>query len=71
MSRDAEGQSSLKRACRKCKYILSEDDAKCPVCGSSDLSEEWSGIIIIVDPSAQLAEAIGAKRAGRYAIKVR
>ena len=66
-----EASSSTKFACRKCKFILSEDDKKCPVCGSSDLSDEWSGIVIIMDPSAKLAEVIGAKKAGQYAIRVR
>jgi len=42
-----------------------------PLCGGSDLSDEWSGIIIIMDTNAQLASAIGAKQTGRYAIKVR
>jgi RNA polymerase subunit RPABC4/transcription elongation factor Spt4 len=37
----------------------------------SDISDEWSGIIIIMDLNAQLASAIGAKQIGRYAIKVR
>jgi len=63
--------SSTKYACRKCKIILAEDQTKCPICGGSDLSDEWSGIIIIMDTNAQLASAIGAKQTGRYAIKVR
>jgi DNA-directed RNA polymerase subunit E" len=63
--------SSTKYACRKDKYILTEDEKKCPICGGTDLSDEWSGIVIIMDASSTLAEIIGAKRTGRYAIKVR
>lgn len=66
-----DAPSSTKYACRKCKIILAEDQTKCPICGSSDLSDEWSGIVIIMDLNAQLASAIGAKQTGRYAIKVR
>jgi len=66
-----EAPSSTKYACRKCKIILAEDQTKCPICGGGDLSDEWSGIIIIMDTNAQLASAIGAKQTGRYAIKVR
>jgi len=66
-----DAPSSTKYACRKCKIILTEDQTKCPVCGGSDISDEWSGIIIIMDMNAQLASAIGAKQIGRYAIKVR
>ncbi len=69
--RGKEPSSSLKYACRKCKYILPEDEKRCPVCGGTELSDEWSGIVIIMDPSSQMAQLIGAKKAGRYAIKVR
>ena len=71
MSEKKEATSSTKYACRKCKFILGEDDKKCPVCGSTELSDEWSGIVIVMDPSAKIAEVIGAKKPGRYAIKVR
>ncbi|MCC6013018.1 MAG: DNA-directed RNA polymerase, subunit E'' [Candidatus Verstraetearchaeota archaeon] len=63
--------SSIKFVCRKCKYILSEDETKCPICGGTDLTEDWEGLIIILDTSSALAEIINAKRPGRYAIKVR
>ena len=66
-----ETSYSTKMACRKCKYILVEGEKKCPVCGGTEFSDEWSGIVIIMDPTAKLAEIIGAKKAGRYAIKVR
>ncbi|RZN55543.1 MAG: DNA-binding protein, partial [Candidatus Methanomethylicota archaeon] len=36
-----------------------------------DLTEDWEGLIIILDTSSALAEIINAKRPGRYAIKVR
>ncbi|NHV60168.1 MAG: DNA-directed RNA polymerase, subunit E'' [Candidatus Verstraetearchaeota archaeon] len=69
MSKDKP--SSTKFACRKCKYILGEDDTKCPICGGTDLTEEWSGLVVILDPSSSVAEMMGTKKPGRYAIKVR
>lgn len=63
--------SLTKFACRKCKYILSEQETKCPICGGTDITEDWDGLIIILDMSSAIAEIIGAKRPGRYAIKVR
>lgn len=66
-----EATSSIKYACRKCKYILAEDEKKCPACGGSEFSDEWSGIVIIIDQSSSLASIINAKIPGRYAIKVR
>ena len=68
---DRGSTSSIKFACRRCKYILSEDEKKCPSCGSSEFSDEWNGIIVILDTSSELAKVIGAKMPGRYAIKVR
>ncbi len=63
--------SSKQLACRKCKFIVSGEEKKCPICGSADLSDEWSGLVIIMDAGSRLAEVIGAKREGRYAIRVR
>jgi len=63
--------SSKQLACRKCKFVLSGEEKKCPVCGSADLSDEWSGLVIVLDTSSRLAEVIGAKKEGRYAIRVR
>ncbi|MBC7112663.1 MAG: DNA-directed RNA polymerase, subunit E'' [Candidatus Methanomethyliales bacterium] len=69
MSKDKP--SSTKFACRKCKYILGEDDVKCPICGGTDLTEEWSGLVVVLDTSSSIAQTMGAKKPGRYAIKVR
>jgi DNA-directed RNA polymerase subunit E" len=71
MAMSKANPSSKQLACRKCKFVFSGDEKKCPVCGSTDLSDEWSGLVIIMDPASRLAEVIGAKREGRYAIRVR
>ena len=36
-------------ACRKCKHVTTEK--VCPACKSSDLTPDWSGGVLIVDPS--------------------
>jgi DNA-directed RNA polymerase subunit E" len=57
------------KACRKCRAITRE--SKCPVCGSDDLSINWSGMIIILDvEKSEVAKMIGTKVPGRYAINV-
>ena len=74
MSKEKSAQdtsSSIKFACRRCKYIMTEGEKKCPSCGGTEFSEEWSGIVVILDTSSELAKIIGAKKTGRYAIKVR
>ncbi|MCS7111890.1 MAG: DNA-directed RNA polymerase, subunit E'' [Ignisphaera sp.] len=59
------------KACIKCKALLQPDAQKCPVCGSADFTNEWSGMVIIVDPEkSDVAKLLGIKAAGRYALKV-
>jgi DNA-directed RNA polymerase subunit E" len=58
------------KACRTCKIITTEN--VCPVCKGSELSEDFLGFVIILDPSkSQLAEKMSIKEAGRYALKIR
>jgi len=56
-------------ACRKCKCVTI---AKvCGNCKSSDLTPDWSGIALIVDPeNSYIAKTLGIKKSGKYALKV-
>ena len=59
------------KACKNCKFISSGRDV-CPNCKASGLSDDWSGLVVIVDPSAsEVAKRMGLKVAGRYAQRVR
>lgn len=63
-------------ACRKCKLIFQvqkrEGPIKCPNCGSTDISDDWSGLVIVFDPEhSDVAKKLGITKPGRYAIKVR
>ena len=56
-------------ACRKCKYVTV--GKVCPVCKSSDLTPDWNGIVLVVDPSnSQIARTLGITEKGKYALKV-
>lgn len=56
-------------ACRKCKTLTTEK--VCPNCGSTELSEEWSGLVIIINPEkSQVARTLNITKQGRYALKV-
>ena len=58
------------RACRTCKLI--SDEPTCPNCKGSDLSEDYSGLMIVLDPEGSiLAEKLGVKEPGNYALKIR
>jgi DNA-directed RNA polymerase subunit E" len=56
-------------ACRKCKAITV--GKVCPVCKSSDLTPDWSGIILIFDPvKSQIAITLEINVPHKYALKV-
>jgi len=56
-------------ACRKCKFVTI--GKVCPVCKSSDLTPDWAGIVLVVDPSnSQIARTLGITEKGKYALKV-
>ncbi len=60
------------KACRKCKSLVPREATRCPVCGSTDLSDDWEGAIIVLDPEkSRIAKSLGIEKPGRYAIKVR
>jgi DNA-directed RNA polymerase subunit E" len=60
----------LSRACRVCKIIT--EDPSCPICRGTDLSDDYSGLLVVVKPEgSQLAQKMGIKEAGRYALKIR
>jgi len=56
-------------ACRKCKFITI--GKVCPNCKSSDLTPDWNGVVLVVEPkNSQIAATLGIKTKGKYAIKV-
>lgn len=59
------------KACRSCKAVVPEDTEKCPVCGGTDFSKDWMGLIIIMKPEEScIAKRLGITKAGMYAIEV-
>jgi len=58
------------QACRECHRIV--EGQSCPICGSSSLSKDWSGYVLILDPKGSaIATRLGITLPGRYALKVR
>lgn len=56
-------------ACRRCKFITL--GKVCPVCKSSDLTPDWAGIVLVVEPEiSQIAQTLGVSCKGKYALKV-
>ena len=59
------------KACKLCKTIVEEGE-KCPNCGSRELTEGFKGRIVVLDPEkSELAQKVGLKEKGNFAIKTR
>jgi DNA-directed RNA polymerase subunit E" len=55
--------------CRNCRRFTSEKT--CLICGSSDLSASWKGLVIIINPNeSEIAKTIGIEAPGKYALYV-
>jgi DNA-directed RNA polymerase subunit E" len=58
------------KVCRECHRLVSGQS--CSVCGSTNLSTDWSGYVIIIDPTrSQIAKKMNITLPGKYALKVR
>ncbi len=58
------------KACRNC-HMVTEANA-CLECKSTDLSDDFSGIVIIIDPErSSIAKVMEIKKRGRYAVRIR
>lgn len=58
------------KACKNCRFI--SNGPICPNCKSTNLSDDWSGLVVIIDPvNSDVAKRMGIKAAGRYALRVR
>ena len=61
---------SKKKACKRCKLFVDGD--VCPNCQGTSFSTSWQGRLYIQDAEhSQIAQQIGVKMKGEYAIKVR
>lgn len=56
-------------ACRKCKHVTTLK--VCPNCKSSDLTPDWNGVVLVVDPTnSEISKTLGITTKGKYAVKV-
>ncbi|WP_455285251.1 transcription elongation factor subunit Spt4 [[Eubacterium] cellulosolvens] len=58
------------KACKNCRYVT--NGSVCPNCKSTNLSDDWTGLAIIIDPErSEIAKKMKIKTPGRYAVRVR
>ncbi|HXT83368.1 MAG TPA: transcription elongation factor subunit Spt4 [Verrucomicrobiae bacterium] len=55
-------------ACKKCKALTT--GKMCPVCKSTELSKDWSGILLIFDTRSKIAATLEIPKSHKYALKV-
>jgi len=59
-------------ACGECHRINGPDSQTCEACGSSRLTEDWAGYVVISHPEeSDIAEEMDVTEPGMYALKVR
>ncbi|MCX8166914.1 MAG: DNA-directed RNA polymerase, subunit E'' [Candidatus Micrarchaeota archaeon] len=59
------------KACRSCRAIVEKSDT-CALCGSKDLTTEFSGLIIVIDPnSSEIAKKLNITVPGKYATNIK
>ena len=64
--------ASNRLSCRECHRIVEPDENACPYCGSTSLTEDWAGYVVITHPEqSEIAEKMEVTEAGEYALKVR
>ncbi len=58
------------KVCRKCKLFVKEE--RCPVCGGTEFSRTWKGLIFVSDPAgSEVAKMLGITVPGRYCLWVK
>lgn len=58
------------KACTSCHMIVYGN--VCPNCKGTSLSEDFTGVIIILNPeTSEIARKAGITKPGKYALKVR
>ncbi|HEV8289425.1 MAG TPA: transcription elongation factor subunit Spt4 [Candidatus Norongarragalinales archaeon] len=60
----------MEKACRKDRFITTGDT--CPIDGGTDLTKNWEGYILLIDPEkSEIAKVLGASAPGKYALKLK
>ena len=61
---------SKKKVCKSCRHFYDGD--VCPICKSTTTAASWQGRLFVLDANkSKIAEKVGIKVKGEYAIKVR
>ncbi len=60
------------RACKSCRYITYQGDKTCPKCSGTELTEKFSGMVLVLDPEkSEIAKLVALNAPGTYAIRLK
>jgi DNA-directed RNA polymerase subunit E" len=63
-------EMAKRKACKVCHVMTTK--SHCPVCKSTNLSESFSGLVLIFDPEhSMIAKKLNITKDGEYALQVR
>jgi DNA-directed RNA polymerase subunit E" len=58
------------QACRICRRIVQGNI--CPIDKGTDLTPNWSGLVVIVDPvNSEIAKALNITSPGKFALRIK
>ncbi|AHC51184.1 DNA-binding protein [Sulfolobus acidocaldarius SUSAZ] len=67
----SEKKGTSFKACKNCRALVPPETSICPLCHSSSFSDEWNGMIIILNEKSEVGQMFGATTPWRYAIIVK
>ncbi|MDT7876064.1 MAG: transcription elongation factor subunit Spt4 [Sulfolobaceae archaeon] len=59
------------KACKNCRALVTPETTVCPVCQSTSFTDEWNGMVIILNQDSEVAKMFGANIPWRYAIIIK
>ncbi|MEM5778424.1 MAG: transcription elongation factor subunit Spt4 [Candidatus Aenigmatarchaeota archaeon] len=57
------------KACKNCRRLVKGN--LCPICKTSELTNNWKGVLVIFDANSEIAKEAGITSPGKYAIRIK
>ncbi len=57
------------KVCRNCRRVVGTNE--CPVCKTTDMTNRWRGVVVVIDTTSEIAQQMNLSTAGKYAIELR
>lgn len=57
------------KACKTCKRLVKGN--LCPICKTSELTNNWKGVLVVFDANSEIAKEAGLTSPGKYAIRIK